>query len=238
MTAFAARTRPGPPENGRYQAGDTIPDSNGTVWYCSVGGFAGGDGMVAGGAKFVANPADVPVSTYLPGTVGAATVTAVEEGVGPVRVTTLTLAAFPITMTNANAYASGKIFTFPVGRIALIGSLATMAFAVAGTRTGTINDNSTVDWALGSVAASNVALTSTMVDMCAKEDEKAFAASGNGFSTSTSSALAAAAQFDGTTTPVPVYLNLGLSDADDIDGDTAITVNGTVILTWMHLGDY
>jgi hypothetical protein len=238
MTAFAARTRPGPPTNGRYQLGDTVPDSNGVVWYCSKGGMAQSGGFDSDVAQFVANVADVPVTTYVPGTVGAATVTAVEEGVGPVRVTTLTLSAFAMTMTNANAYIGGKIYTFPVGRIALIGSLATMAFAVAGTRTGTINDNSTVDWALGSEAASAAALADTMVDMCAKEDEKAFAASGNGFSTSTSSALAAAAQFDGTTTAVPVYLNLGLSDADDIDGDTVITANGTVILTWLHLGDY
>jgi hypothetical protein len=230
MTAYT-RDKPGAPENGRYQLGDAITDSNNVVWVCAKGGMAG----YLGDAVFTAEPA---ASTGVGAVVGSL-VTAVEQGLpNGVRKTTLTLAARSLVITNALAYGSSQLYTFPEGRILVLGCHASLALAVAGTRTGTINDNSTVDWALGSAAASNVALTSTMVDLCAAANEAAFAATGNGFGAVASSQLAAAAQLDGTSTALSAYLNFGFSDADDIDGDSTVTVNGTIVFHWIQLGDY
>lgn len=172
------------------------------------------------------------------GTVSGTGATVAESVFGGTHRTVITLAGLETAVTEALSYGSTKIYTFPQGRIQVVGALATLAIATPGTRAGLINDNSTVDWALGSAAASNVALTSTMVDILPMQDEKAFAATGNGYSTATSGALAASVQIDGTTTAVPVYLNFGFSDILDIDADAVIQSNATITLTWVHLGDY
>jgi hypothetical protein len=56
--------------------------------------------------------------------------------------------------------------------------------------------------------------------------------------TAVSAALGASAQFDGTTTAKDVYLNTAFATTADVDGNATQTISGTVVITWVQLGDY
>jgi hypothetical protein len=154
---------------------------------------------------------------------------------------TFNLVDVAITVTDALAYASKKIFTFPEGRILLLGAIASLKWAVTTDRTatsGTINDSASLTWALGSVAASNITLSSTMVDMLPKLTKVLDGAAAAYTATASTGALASNAQFDGTTTAVPVYLNVGFETNTDIDHDGILNCKGSIVLTYLNLGDY
>lgn len=171
--------------------------------------------------------------SYGGGTVNDATVTAVNTD-GLVNKTVLTLAALAQTITNTSAeYAGTKIFTFPEGRILLLGVTAAIAQTTTSAIATSISAGATGAWALGSAAASATSLTSTMVDML---PSTAYTSSAtiNVAAATAKGALAASAQFDGTTTPVPVYFNTAIATGS-INGTQ--TISGTVTLTWMNLGD-
>ncbi len=182
-------------------------------------------------------------STTSPAGVGAAAgtgVTASEQGNGIVQKTVLSLAAMPITVTDALAYASQKVYDFPEGRILILGVTASIQWAVTTDRaatTGTINDSASLTWALGTVAASNITLSSTMVDLLPKTT-KVLAAATTALNTASTAALAASAQFDGTATPKDALLNVGFETNTDIDNDGILTATGTITITWVALGDY
>ncbi len=237
MTAFAARTRPGPPENGRYQRGDTVPDSAGTVWECVKGGMAGGDqAFTAGAAVFVANPYGDNLTTFGVGATTGATVSAVEYGSGSYHKTVLTLAATPQSILDATSWKGTKIYTFPVGRILLLGCIATLAPTTTSTIASTIKSGVAGAVALGSVAADSISLTSTEVDML-PSTATVNSTVINVAAAAVTAALAAAAQFDGTTTAIDMYLNSSVAAAD-IDGNGTLTWAGTITFTWVNLGDY
>ncbi len=153
--------------------------------------------------------------------------------------TTFTFAAMQLAVTDALAYASKKLFTFPEGRILVEGATGSIQWAVLTDRTatsGTINDSASLTWALGSAAASNITLTSTMVDMLAKAT-KTLAAATTALNTASTALLAADAQFDGTATATPVYLNVGFETNTDIDHDGTLSATGSITVTWAFLGD-
>lgn len=238
MTAYAARTKNGPPENGRYQVGDTVPDASGTVWECVRGGMAGGDGMVAGGAVFVASPALSTTSPYGIGAANGSTVTAVETGFGAYRRTVLTLAATPMTIVDANVAGSVKVYDFPEGRILLLGCIASLAPTTTSTLASTLNASAAGVLALGSAsAAADATLTSTEADML-PSTAVTHSATINVAAATVTGALAAAAQFNGTSTPIDMYLNAAITTATDIDGDATVTWSGVITFHWVNLGDF
>jgi hypothetical protein len=173
------------------------------------------------------------------GAVNSAITTVKESHVrlGPLCVTTLTLDNVAQTVTNGTEYQSTKLFTFPEGRIALVGTTATLKQKTTSTLASTLNASVTGAIALGSAAASNVSLTSTMVDML---PSTAFTSSAtiNVFGTAVSTALAAMAQFNGTSTAIPMYLNTAYATTGDVDADATQTISGTIVFTWVYLGDY
>ncbi len=150
--------------------------------------------------------------------------------------TTLTLDNVPQAVVNGTEYQSTKIFTFPEGRILLLGTTATLRQKTTSAIATTLNSG-TGAIALGTAAASNVSLTGTMVDIL---PSTAFTSSTviNTPGTAVSAALAASAQFDGTTTAKPVYLNTAYATTTDVDADATQTISGTVVLVWVFLGDY
>lgn len=178
-----------------------------------------------------------PTTTSGVGAANGATVTAVEQGGGVVHKTVLTLAATPISVADANAYGSTKVYDFPEGRIAVIGVTSSLQFAVTSARAGTINDNASLTWAVGSAAASNATLSGTMVDMIPKTT-KVLSAATTALNTASTAALAASAQFNGTGTAVDANLNVGFETGTDIDADGTLTATGTITITWINLGDY
>lgn len=181
---------------------------------------------------------DQPVlTTNNVGAVNGATISAVERGDGIIHQTVLTLTDTPLTVTDTLAYLGTKIYDFAAGRVLVLGTTASLAFAVTSTRASTINDDAAMDWALGTATASNVSLSSTMVDILPKVD-KTLDGTDDAYTTASTGALAASAQFDGTGTAVDVYLNVSFPTTTDIDADGTMTVTGTITITWVDLGDY
>lgn len=207
--------------NNAWTAGEPL------FWFCTVSGEPG---------------TWQPVYTTQSETSGVgakngATVTASELSNGVLCRTTLTLTNTPITVTDALAYASTKLYDFPAGRILVLGTTASLAFAVTSARASTINANAAMDWALGTDPATNVTLANAMVDLLPKQD-KTLDGVNAAYTTAQGAALAASAQFDGTSTAKDMYLNVSFPTTTEIDADGTMTVLGTVTVTWINLGDY
>lgn len=235
MTAFAARTRPGPPENGRYQVLDTVPDSNGVVWQCSKGGMAAGSQFYADKAEWVALPPVTAVSPFGVGTPAGTGVASETTGSGPYRRTVLTLTAMPQTITNgASEFTGTKIYDFPEGRILILGVIATLAETTTSVLATTITTATAGAYALGTVTASNASLTGTMVNL-APSTAYTSSATINVPGAAAVAALAASAPFDGTATAIDMFLNNSIA-TNSADG--TLTWTGRIEVAWVHLGDY
>ena len=172
----------------------------------------------------------------VPSAVGA-TVNAQHVSLGPLVITTLTLSDVAQAVTNGTEYQSTEIFDFPEGRISVLGCTASLAQKTTSALATTINTGSTMACALGTAAASNVALTSTMVDLLPSTNLTT-STTINVAGSAVGAALAAAAQFDGTTTAKKMYLNTGFATTTDVDGNGTQTISGSVVITWINLGDY
>lgn len=164
-------------------------------------------------------------------------ITRKQEQFGALNYTKLTLDNVPQSVVNGTEYQSNLIWTFPQGRILVLGVTATLRQKTTSALAGTLNASSTGAIALGSAAASNVSLTSTMVSFL---PSTAFTSSAtvNVPGTAVSAALAASAQFDGTSTATPMYLNTAYATTTDVDGNATQTISGTINFVWLFLGDY
>lgn len=166
----------------------------------------------------------------------AATCVVEEKGDGVTHQTVITLTNHLVSVTDALAYANSKLYTFPEGRIYVMAALASLAFGVTGVRADTINDNAAMDWSLGTVAASNVTLATTMVDLIAKQD-KTLDGVAAAYTTAQAVAGIAPTAFDGTSTAKEAHLNVSFPTTTDIDADGVVKVTGTITITWINFGD-
>ena len=159
------------------------------------------------------------------------------EQFGSFHYVKLTLDNVPQAVVNGTEYQGTKIYTFPEGRILVLGVTATLKQKTTSALASTLNASSTGAIALGTAAASNVSLTSTMVNLL---PSTAFTSSAtvNVAGTAVSAALAASAQFDGTTTAKSMYLNTAYATTTDVDGDATQTISGTINFVFVYLGDY
>jgi hypothetical protein len=160
-----------------------------------------------------------------------------DERFGSFNKTTIALDNVGQSVVNGTEYQNTKIFTFPEGRILVLGTTSTLRQKTTSVLASTLNASVTGAIALGTAAASAVSLTGTMVDLM---PSTAFTSSAtiNVAGTAVSSALAASAQFDGTSTAKAVYLNTAYATTTDVDADATQTISGTVTLVWVNLGDY
>jgi len=143
----------------------------------------------------------------------------------------LTLTNVKIPVTSALAYGSLKIAAFPVTNILLVGCEANLTLVKGGIATGIVSATG-VDVALGTVAASNTELTSTMANILALQECDA------GLITDTVQAhsLAATPVFTGIVDDVAaVFLNVAPDGA--ISVDDSVTFSGTVDLFYFDLGN-
>lgn len=156
---------------------------------------------------------------------------------GPFCQTTLTLNNVPQAIVNGTEYQGTKIYDFPQGRINVLGVTATLQQKTTSVLASTLNASSTGAIGLGTATASATTLATTMVDLL---PSTAFTSSAtiNVAGTAVSAALAASAQFDGTTTAKDVYLNTAYATTTDVDGNATQTISGTIVITWVQLGDY
>ncbi len=169
---------------------------------------------------------------------------AVDEQKGILHKTTITITDLAQAVVNGTEYQGTKIYDFPEGRILILGTTATLQQTTTSAITSTLNGATAAGGAgavgavsLGTATASNVALTSTMVDLL---PSTAFNSSLviNTAGTAVSSALASSAQFDGTGTAIDMYLNSAYATTTDVDANATQTWNGTVVIPWINLGDY
>jgi len=159
------------------------------------------------------------------------------EDFGFLHQTTLTLDNVPQTVVNGTEYQGTKLFTFPEGRIAVLGVTARLQQKTTSALASTLNASSTGAIALGTATASSTTLATTMVDLL---PSTAFTSSAtiNVAGTAVTAALAATAQFDGTSAAKSMYLNTAYATTTDVDGDATQTISGTITFTWAWLGDY
>lgn len=131
-----------------------------------------------------------------------------------------------VTITDANAYGSLEIGSFYAAATANHSvENAVASFAFTKSDDASINDAATsTKWAIGTAAASNITLSSTMVDILPKTAISAWtanAASGSAYMTTK--------KFINSATP-KIYLNFGFETNTDIDADGTITVTGELVL--------
>lgn len=204
-------------------------------------GVIGGGNTVAisdvrTGNPVVYNSNGTTYSGATSGAVNGATVTEHLLAGGVVKQSVIQLAATPMTVTDALAYAGLKIYDFPEGRILVLGSTGSLAFTTTSTIASTINSAANMDWAIGTVTASNITLATTMLDLLPKVDNPT-STTINVAAAATSGMLVASAHFDGTTTAVDAFLNVSFPTNTEIDADGTLTVTGTITITWVNLGD-
>lgn len=156
---------------------------------------------------------------------------------GPQHQLTLTLNNVQQAVVNGTEYQGTKLFTFPEGRILVQGVIATLQQKTTSALASTLNASSTGAISLGTATASATTLATTMVDLL---PSTAFTSSAtiNVAGTAVSAALAASAQFDGTTTAKAIFLNTAFATTTDVDADATQTISGTIVVTYVYLGDY
>jgi flagellar basal body rod protein FlgG len=164
------------------------------------------------------------------------TVTAKHCQLGPLCITTLTLNNVAQAVVNGTEYQGTKLYDFPQCRLSILGVTATLQQKTTSAIASTLNSGVTGAISLGTATASNVSLTSTMVDLL---PSTAFTSSTtiNVAGTAVTAALAAAAQFDGTSTAKDMFLNTAYATTTDVDANATQTISGTIVITWINLGD-
>jgi hypothetical protein len=155
---------------------------------------------------------------------------------GPFVQTTLTLNDVAQSIVDGTEYQGTKLFTFPETRMWVVGTVATLKQKTTSAVLSTLNASSTGAISLGTATASNVSLTGTMVDFL---PSTAFTSSAtiNTAGTAVTAVLAAAAFFDGTGTAKDLYLNTAYATTGDVDANATQTISGSVVITWLNLGD-
>ncbi len=172
----------------------------------------------------------------VPGASVTAGVTVADSNIGGgLHQTVFTLTDVDVVMTDAGAagtHGSLQLLDLPAGLIDHIGS--TSSLAIVSDATGLAADASLIA-SVGTVttATDNATLLTTEADLIPSTACTLTASAGAmaGKSTVTEKAL-----HDGTATAINAFLNFAAPDADST-GDDTITVNGTVTLTWINLGD-
>lgn len=162
-------------------------------------------------------------------------VTVVEYGDDVIHKTVLTLASLSVTMTDASTngcHGTQKLYDFPAGAITVLGAFMNLT-TLAGA--GGIADGAALVAGLGTAAVgtNNATLTSTEQDLLSSTAGTLTAGAG----TLKKYASPITTTYDGTATAIDAILNIAVPHADSSASDT-VTVNGTVILYWINLGDY
>lgn len=159
------------------------------------------------------------------------------EKIGVVRQTTLTLTAVPVTVRDTEQGGGTKIFDFPKCRLLILGAVAKdFTFTTTSVLADTLNGGKTCQFGVGTATQANATLATTEQDII---PNTAFTSSAtiNVASAAVDSALVSSAQWDGTGTAKDAFLNIAVAEATDIDANATVTVSGTLIITWVDLGN-
>ncbi len=165
-----------------------------------------------------------------------ATAVAVEAGSALVHRTTISLAALAVTMRDTEQGGGVKIYDFPEGRILVLGAVGSIAVTTTSVLASTLKASKVCNWGVGSTTQANATVATTEQDII---NVAAFTSSATiNVASATSNGKGVLAAIDGTGTATDVYLNLAVALLTDIDANATVTVDGTITLTWINLGDY
>lgn len=165
-------------------------------------------------------------------------VSAAEYGDAFNHTTVLTITDVPIAINDTSVGGGTHIFTFPQGRVTIIGASGSVTPTTTTTLTSTLNASSKLSFGVGSVQTTTQAsgtLATTQQDMVAAGSCTS-SATINVAGTAGTSGLVTPVGFNGSSSAQKAYLNVGVPTAGDIDADATITMSGSVTLTWNFHG--
>lgn len=173
---------------------------------------------------------------------GTRYVTVSNDSGGAFRQVRLTLRDVPLTITDASAYGSVLLATLPEGFVTLLGGVAkNLTFKTTSVLADTLNTGVTVQYGIGTAAASATTLADSMMNLVpgVNRPVSTFTSSTtiNAASAAVSASLFDIDVLDGSATALPVYLNVAVLTGGDIDGDATLLVSGTIVLTFVMTGD-
>jgi hypothetical protein len=159
-----------------------------------------------------------------------------DGGPGGFYRTTITLNDVSQTVVNGTEYQGTKIYDFPECRMYVIGAVATLRQKTTSAIASTLNSGVTGAIGVGTATASATTLATTMQDII---PTTAFTSSTtiNVAGTAVTAVLASPAVFDGTATAKDLFLNTAYATTGDVDADATQTISGTIVVTWVNLGD-
>jgi hypothetical protein len=181
--------------------------------------------------------AQTAIAAGVPATSGngavAGTGNTVEELLSGVHKTTITLSSFSMLVATTGVGIVGtKIYDFPAGLIRILGAVADLTITTSGG--GEIDADADVIASVGSVtAADDGTLTSTEANIVPSTAYTLVAGTKHAVGLGIADAW-----LDGITgNAADVFLNIVVPDADRTDTNEAVTVSGTIAITWANLGD-
>lgn len=194
----------------------------------------------------------VPTSGTIPNSFGIAApvagLKAVEYGTGAVRKTRINFSSFAVATidgTTNGSYGTAPIYTFPIGRIIILGCTGLVTFTTTTSGTLSLVTGQTFGWGIGTVAAAaagTLATTSINISPGTAQSVSTFVAAVAAtppIAVSTALVVSSTAQFDGTSTAVIANLNIGTAtDASHGTTPGSVNVDGYVQFTWINVGDY
>ena len=125
-----------------------------------------------------------------------------------------------LAVTAAQDFGSVKLADLPDGNLLVLGCVVDLTFVGA----GGVDTPANVDVGVGTAAASNATLASTMINVCPKIDSTSGSVVKGASGTSQLAVLAASS--------TDLFLNVGVA----ISSDGSLTISGTVELTYLDLG--
>lgn len=169
-------------------------------------------------------------------------------GRGVVRQTVFTFNAMPMTIAkNTNSpYGSQKIYDFPQGRLKIHDAILNIALTTTSVILSTLNGDKDVSVGVGTAAASDKTLATTMMDLVPGSGETVVTVKSSSVinveaaigckKLAAVSAAQLAAILDGTATAKDLYLNLACGTDADCDADATVTVRGSLVINWSNGG--
>ena len=191
-------------------------------------------------AVTLTNLATEAVANESAGTPSVPTCSVEEVGDGVLKKTILRLASVPVTVisvTTGSGVGGTELYGFPLGQINMLGCVSSLSCVIAAADQADFTDATPAgDIAIGSLAPANADALGT--DATDDDFATAVALTMAAYSSSSQLVSEPALLMDGTTTAKNLFVNL-LIDAADIDDDVTSTVyvSGTVVVTWLNIGD-
>lgn len=181
------------------------------------------------------------VTTYGNGAIVANKCTVSEGGIYPTHQSTLTFTLegdHDIDVADGGKTTGVKVYDFPAGRVLILG--ATCNASITTNNVYNANPNDVYYVSVGTADGTQAAdadLTSTEQDIITKTTIDTVGSTTLTADWHGASGTGIPGPFDGTTTAAALYVNVAVPDTSNT-GPTTHAITGTLVVTWINLGDY